>query len=117
MTWTITRKPITVTAEPKSKVYGEDDPALTYHVNPGGLVGVDTLSGSLTRQVGEDVGIYVITQGTVTNASNPNYSITYVPANFEILREHAARDTAVAGPGVRRVQPAVPVLDHRVRGG
>ena len=35
--FTITAKPVTVTADPKSKVYGAADPALTYQVTSGSL--------------------------------------------------------------------------------
>jgi hypothetical protein len=81
---TITPKPITVTADAKTKVYGSADPALTYAAV--GLVGADVLSGSLARDPGETVGgsPYAILQGTVTNTSNTNYSITYNGANFVI---------------------------------
>ena len=32
---TITPRPITVTADAKTKVYGDADPALTYHITSG----------------------------------------------------------------------------------
>ncbi|HEY7107415.1 MAG TPA: MBG domain-containing protein [Acidimicrobiia bacterium] len=83
---TITRKPITVTADAQSKVYSQADPPLTYHVNPGGLVGSDSLVGTLDRQPGETAGTYAITQGTVDNAHNPNYDITFVGSNFTITQ-------------------------------
>ncbi|MBX3501562.1 MAG: filamentous hemagglutinin N-terminal domain-containing protein [Alphaproteobacteria bacterium] len=83
---TITARPITVTADAKTKVYGDGDPALTYQVTSGSLVGLDTLSGALTRTAGETVagGPYAILQGTITNANNPNYAITYVGADLSI---------------------------------
>jgi len=77
---TITAKAITVTAEAKTKVYGQVDPALTYVVV--GLVGGDTMSGALTRAAGNNVGTYAILQGTLTAGSN--YTITYTGANFTI---------------------------------
>ena len=61
---TITQRPITVTADPQTKVYGDPDPALTYTVTSGSLVGTDDFSGELTRDTGDDVGTYAITQGT-----------------------------------------------------
>ena len=45
---TITQAPVTVTADAKTKVYGEADPALTYTVTSGSLFFGDTFSGSLT---------------------------------------------------------------------
>ena len=41
------------------------------------------LTGSLTRVIGEDVGLYAIEQGSLANA---NYQITFVSANFEITK-------------------------------
>jgi len=57
-----------VTANAQSKVYGSDDPALTYV--PGGFVPGDTaatvLSGSLSRVAGENAGnTYDIEQNTL----------------------------------------------------
>ncbi|MDO8789528.1 MAG: hypothetical protein Q7J42_15760, partial [Sulfuritalea sp.] len=37
-----------------------------------------------TRSAGEPVGSYGITQGTVTDANNSNYLLTYVGDNFAI---------------------------------
>ena len=50
---TITARPVTVTADAKTKVYGDADPALTYS---GSLHGTDTFTGSLARVSGENVG-------------------------------------------------------------
>ena len=79
---TITARPITVTAEAKTKVYGNADPALTYHVTSGNLVEGDSFSGALTRAAGEAVGTYAITQGTL--ALSTNYTLTYVGATLTI---------------------------------
>ncbi len=71
----VNARPITIIAESKQKVYGDADPALTYLVQSGNLVGSDMLSGSMTRNPGENVGSYAINQGTL---DNPNYDITYL---------------------------------------
>lgn len=73
--FTIDQVDITVTVDPQSKTYGDADPALTYVVT-GSLVGADTFSGALTRDVGENVGGYAITQGTL--GLSANYDLTYV---------------------------------------
>ena len=62
----IAQRAITVTADAKSKLFGDPDPALTYQVSGGPLVSGDSFSGSLTRQAGEAVGSYDILQGSVT---------------------------------------------------
>lgn len=79
---TIAPKAVTVTAEAKSKVYGAADPNLTYTAS--GLAGTDTLTGTLTRVPGEDVGTYAIGQGDITSANNPNYTIIFVGANLTV---------------------------------
>ena len=76
---TITTKPITITADAKTKIVGAADPALTYVVNPA-LINGDTLIGTLTRAIGEVAGNYVIS----SNLVNSNYGITYTPANLVI---------------------------------
>ncbi|MBE5790140.1 MAG: hypothetical protein E7325_10905, partial [Clostridiales bacterium] len=70
-TFTISQKPVTVTAENKTKTYGDNDPELTAVVN--GLVGDDTLNYTLSREEGENVGSYDI---NVTLGDNPNYAVT-----------------------------------------
>ena len=86
---TITAKPITVTADPKSKVYGDSDPALTYQVTSGSLVSGDSFAGALSRDAGENVGSYTINQGTLAiddgNGGN-NYSLTYVSNVLDIAQ-------------------------------
>ncbi len=90
---TVNPKGVTVTADGKMKAKDAVDPAFTYTTNSGGLVGSDTLSGALTRVAGERPGSYAILQGTVTNANNPNYAITYVGANLVITGFVAGDDT------------------------
>jgi filamentous hemagglutinin family protein len=76
---------ITVTADPKTKVVGNPDPALTYTITNGSLVTGDSLTGSLTRAPGEGAGTYAIGQGTL-NASS-NYRLTFVGSTLTITEE------------------------------
>ena len=78
----IAQRAITVTADAKSKLFGDPDPALTYQHTSGTLVGSDQITGSLTRAPGETVGQHAILQGSVS--AGPNYSITYIGANLTI---------------------------------
>ena len=84
----ITRRPLTVTADAKEKIAGQVDPALTYQtevVSTGrGLLTGETLSGTLSRTVGETSGAYPIQQGTVDNATNKNYEVAFVSADLTI---------------------------------
>jgi MBG domain (YGX type) len=80
--FTIEARPIEVTADDQSKVYGQPDPALTYQITSGSLAFSDAFSGALTRDLGELIGTYDITQGTL--ALNSNYSLTFVEGTFTI---------------------------------
>ncbi|MBO5958514.1 MAG: hypothetical protein J6Q65_00175, partial [Lentisphaeria bacterium] len=80
----IGKKTISVTAANVGKNVGETDPELTYTVS--GLVGDDTLNGTLSRAEGETVGTYDITLGTLAEA-NPNYSIDFTGGTFTIRAE------------------------------
>jgi hypothetical protein len=96
---TITPRPITVTADALSRVYGNANPALTYKVGGQGLVNGDTLTGSLatTATTASGVGAYGITQGTV--AANPNYTISYVGSNLTIT----PRPITVTADEIRKI--------------
>ena len=82
----ITARPLTVTADAQSRIYGNANPALTYTVGPLGLVNGDTLAGSLTTDATpiSVAGPYAITQGTLINALNPNYAIAYAGATLVV---------------------------------
>jgi hypothetical protein len=71
---TINRRPITVIADAKTKIYSESDPALTYQVTSGSLVFGDIFTGALSRMTGELVGIYAIQQGNL--GLNNNYILS-----------------------------------------
>lgn len=77
----ITSKIITVTADAKTKVYGEVDGTLTYTFTPA-LDSGDTFTGSLERIAGENVGSYEIRQGDLSTGSN--YIINYTSKEYAI---------------------------------
>ena len=79
--FTIAPHTVTITADAKSKTYGDPDPALTYTVS--GLLDGDVVSGELTRTPGEDVGVYAIKQGAFAASAN-YYKIVYKGANLTI---------------------------------
>ncbi|MFB9210303.1 MBG domain-containing protein [Echinicola jeungdonensis] len=85
-TFEITKASLTVTADDKTKVYGEADPTLT--VSYAGFENGDdktALGGTLdiSRAAGEDVGNYTITAIGYTSG---NYNINYVDGNFEVTQ-------------------------------
>ena len=77
---TIKKKNVTITAVDKTKVYGTEDPELTYIVE--GLLEGETLTGALVRAEGESVGEYAITQGSLK--ASDNYNVSFTPAKFTI---------------------------------
>jgi hypothetical protein len=77
---------ITITADAKSKTYGDDDPEFTYTITSGSLDPGDELTGSLSRSTGENVGTYAIQKGSLSGGSK--YQITFVPANLTITKKN-----------------------------
>ena len=88
----IAKAPLTVTADAKAKIYGDEDPTLTYTAE--GLLGGDTLTGALTgalsREEGENVGTYAITLGTL---SADNYTISFEGADLFIHAKEVTNPT------------------------
>jgi hypothetical protein len=100
-TLTINLRPITITADNKSKVYLASDPPLTYTITSGSLVPPDAVTGALVRETGETVGAYAINQGTL--ALNTNYYLTFILGTFTI---NAGAVTVTATPGQSKVYGA-----------
>ena len=82
-TLTITRKEVTVTADNKSKVFGEADPELTAKV--AGTLGDDKVDYTLSREEGEAAGNYEIT--VKGDKLQGNYSVTYVAGTLTITAQ------------------------------
>ena len=97
---------MTVAAEPKSKIYGAADPALTYTYAPE-LVAGDSFSGALTREMGEDVDTYAILKGTLTPGDN--YTITFTGNDFAI---NPLAVTVTAEPKSKTYGAADPALTY-----
>ena len=111
-TFTITPSAVTITADTKTKTYGQADPALTYQVTTGTLAGNDAFIGSLTRVAGEDAGTYAITQGTL--ALSGNYVLTFTGANLTIGK---AAITVVADAQTKTYGQADPALTYKITAG
>lgn len=107
----IAARPIAVTADAKSKAYGNADPSLTYQVTGGSLVAGDSLAGVLRRVAGENVGSYTI---DASGLANGNYVITAHEGSLHI----AARAITVTADTQRKVYGAAdPGLTYRVTDG
>ena len=59
-TFSIGKRSLTVTADGKTKTYGDADPALTFKVTTGSLAFSDAFTGALSRVAGENVGTRAI---------------------------------------------------------
>ncbi len=108
----ITAAPITVTADAKSKLYGDTDPALTYQVTSGSLATGDSFTGALTRVADENAGTHAIQQGTLALTSN--YNLTYVGANLTIT---ARAITVTADAKGKLYGDTDPALTYQVTSG
>ena len=111
---TVTARPITITADAKSRVYGNADPALTYTVGGRGLVNTDTLTGTLASSATttSGVGQYLIGQGSLD--AGFNYALTYAGANLTVT----ARPITVAADAKTRVYgDANPALTYQLTSG
>jgi len=78
----VDKKALTIRAASIEKIYGQNDPTLSYTIDEGTF----TLNGVLARVAGNNIGDYDIGQNTLTNANNPNFDITFVANIFTIKR-------------------------------
>jgi uncharacterized repeat protein (TIGR02543 family) len=87
-TYKINPKPINITLDDKTKIYGDEDPELTFTLDETTpLAYNETVEGVITgtpvREEGKDVGTYVISEGDI---ASPNYAITFTEGTFEITK-------------------------------
>ncbi|MDF2389063.1 hypothetical protein JMG10_47075 [Nostoc ellipsosporum NOK] len=108
----ITPRAITVTADNRSRLQGQADPALTWTVTGGGLASSDTIasvfSGNLARDLGESVGTYAIGQGSLD--ANSNYALTFVAGVFTIGPAQSAGPYTNARALERQGDQSAPLL-------
>ena len=88
---TITRRPVTVTANSYQKTFGETDPEFTAKVK--GTLGNDKVDYKLSREKGEDVGGYAITPAG--EEKQGNYKVTYKPGTLTIIAAQRATELGV----------------------
>ncbi|MDF1521021.1 MAG: MBG domain-containing protein [Brevefilum sp.] len=80
--FTISKRPIAVTADDMSKVFGAPDPLEFTYTYEGTLVFEDAFTGALVREAGEDPGTYAILQGEL--ALSDNYLMSFTKGTFTI---------------------------------
>jgi filamentous hemagglutinin family protein len=109
----ITPRAVTVTADAKSRIYGDANPALTF--TSTSLGAGTALTGALTTPANgaSGIGAYGITAGTVTTTNNPNYVVNYVGADLDVT----ARPLTVTADAISRLYgDANPALTQTVSG-
>jgi len=111
----ITPAPLTVTADPQTKTYGDENPPLTFRysgfVNGETAAVLDTVptaSTTVTSLTGTGTHLGAI---TVSGGADINYAFIYVPADFEVTRRPA---TVVADAQTKVYGAADPVLTYAV---
>ncbi|WP_152286890.1 MBG domain-containing protein [Flavicella marina] len=77
---TIEKAKVSIDIDSETKPYGADDPEFTYAVSSGVLKSGESLI--LTRDKGENVGVYTI----YPSIANYNYDITYTDASLSISK-------------------------------
>ncbi len=86
----ITPYAISIRADEKVKIYGDEDPEFTISITKGVLRNndrtEDLLQGNLIREDGEGVGNYQINLGSLSLGDN--YELTFESGNLEILQRH-----------------------------
>lgn len=111
---TVTPAQLIVSADAKTKVYGDADPSLTYQVS--GLKNGDSagsiLTGGLNRDAGENVGVYGINQGGLVLTSG-NYDLAYQGNDLTITK---ALLNVFADAKSKQVGTADPALTYQVSG-
>ncbi|MBD1396047.1 T9SS type A sorting domain-containing protein [Pontibacter sp. JH31] len=105
----IGQRSVEIMADAKSKTYGQGDPALTYAITAGSVIGGDAFSGALGRDAGENVGNYAITLGNLSLGSN--YSLTMAGNAGLAITPKAIAVTPNAGQG-KVYGSADPVLTY-----
>ena len=88
---TITRRPVTVTANSYQKTFGTKDPEFTAKVE--GTLGNDKVDYKLSREKGEDVRDYAITPAGEENQGN--YKVTYKPGTLTIVAAQRTTELSV----------------------
>ena len=101
---TVTVRPVTITADAQSRLYGAANPELTFAYTSLGA-GAGLVGALASASPASDAGSYAITQNTLTNAANSNYSLTYVgntlsvtPAPLKITADDASNVYGAALP-------------------
>jgi filamentous hemagglutinin family protein len=112
-TLTVAARPLSVTADPQSRVYGDANPDLTYTISGDGLVVGDALTGQLAAAATATSGVDAYAIGLGSLSASRNYALTYIGADLTITPRPilvTAQDTS------RSYGEANPVLPYTIGG-
>jgi uncharacterized Tic20 family protein len=91
-------KPVTVTADDKSKIFGESDPNFDGRITSGSLVAADDLGLITYRRpgVGTDEAVNTYSGAIIAEyANNANYDVDVIEGDFEITASDALNSLTV----------------------
>ncbi len=99
----ISKRPVTITVQDNSKVYGEEDPEIKYEID--NVVDGESLTVEILRNVGEsgngeNVGRYSYYLGSKNYEENPNYDISMQGQSFLTI---TAREIVVESENAEKV--------------
>ncbi len=109
---TISPVEVVVAADVNSKVYGDPDPAFTYSLIDGKLIKGDQITGTIHREPGENAGLHLLSQGTLS--AGKNYQLTFVGSWFKIDPRLV---TVTADPQKKVADSPDPRLTYRITEG
>lgn len=109
----ITPYSISIKAEEKIKIYGDEDPEFTISITNGFLRNNDRtenlIQGSLVREEGENVGTYTIELGSLNLGKN--YELTFESGTLEILQRQV---TITADKITKTYGEKDPILSYKI---
>ncbi|MRS05791.1 hypothetical protein EG832_21625, partial [bacterium] len=101
-----------ISADVLSKIYGNPDPTFSYKITNGSLISGDKMTGAIIRDQGENAGMYVLNQGSLT--ANNNYHITFISSWFKINKRPI---TITADPQTKEIGASEPPLTFMITNG
>ncbi|MDO4773126.1 MAG: MBG domain-containing protein, partial [Bacillota bacterium] len=104
ITLKVTRKPVTVTANDKTKKAGATDPA--FDATVVGLIGADTVAYTISRDPGEAPGKYAIKPAGAD--AQGNYTVSYVNGTLTI-ENHSSADLNLVAKDAEKVYDGTPL--------
>lgn len=107
----ITKRPVTISANAATKTYGDADPAITYTIGGQGFAFSDTYTGAATRDAGEDVDGYLYRQGSIA-VNTTNYDLTFGTTNKLTITPRGVTVTGL--PASKTYGDADPLIGYSV---